>query len=180
MIRKAGRALSKLNSFAWTLVCWSTLAMVLIGSFNAIARYGGGMIGLELSSNAYLEMQWYLFGVVFLLGAAPTLKRDGHVRVDVLYSQLSDRKKAWIDLLGSALFVVPFCTLMLWATWHTVWNSWVELEWSSNPNGLPRYLIKSIIPISFSLLLFQGIDTCVKKYRLLFWDSPPPDSGSGR
>ena len=81
-----------------------TLLMVMVGAFNAVARYLGKWIGVHLSSNAYIEAQWYLFSLIFLLGAAHTLQRDQHVRVDVLYGRLSDTGKAWIDLLGGLLF----------------------------------------------------------------------------
>ena len=172
-LKKLVAAIDRVTALAWKIVCWTTLIMVLVGSFNALARYGGDFLGVQLSSNAYLELQWYLFGVVFLIGAAPTLKQDGHVRVDVIYSRLSDRRKAWVNLIGAALFVIPFCLMMLWATWHTVWNSWAGLEWSSNSDGLPRYPIKSILPISFVLLLAQGFASAIRQIIFLRRDSSP-------
>jgi len=107
---------------------YCTLAMVVIGAFNAVARYTDKYTGLGLSSNTWLELQWYLFGLVFLLGAAYTLKHDDHVRVDVLYSRLSARGKAWIDLAGTLLFLFPFCGLVLYMSIPMVENSWAVLE----------------------------------------------------
>ncbi|MEJ2382289.1 MAG: TRAP transporter small permease subunit, partial [Gammaproteobacteria bacterium] len=90
------------------------LIMILIGVYNATVRYLGGFIGANLSSNAYLELQWYLFGAVFMLGAAYTLEKDGHVRVDILQSRLSPKGKAWVDLVGIVVFLIPFCALVFW------------------------------------------------------------------
>ena len=138
------------------IVAWATLAMVLLGAFNALARFLDRYTGWGLSSNAYVEMQWYLFGVVFLLGAAYTLARDRHVRVDVLFGRLSARRRALVDLAGTVLFLVPFCILMMLVSIPFVRNSWAVLEGSPDPGGLPRYPIKTIIPIAFLLLLVQG------------------------
>ena len=113
-------------------VGWLTLAMVAIGAFNAIARYAGKSIGINLSSNAYIEGQWYLFSLVFLLGAAHTLQRNQHVRVDVLYGRLSARSKAKIDLAGTVLFLIPFCVFGLFICFPTVKNSWAV--WETSPD----------------------------------------------
>ncbi|NKB23885.1 MAG: TRAP transporter small permease subunit [Kiritimatiellae bacterium] len=150
------------------IVCWLTLFMVLVGTFNAIARYLGKFIHANLSSNAYLEIQWYLFSIIFLLGAASTFRKNGHVRVDVFYERLSERGKAWIDLLGTVFFLIPFSVFMIWASWGTVHDSWMIKEASPDPGGLPRYPIKTCIPIGFLLLILQGLLYGVKKWRFLF------------
>ena len=150
-----------------TFVYWLTLIMVILGAFNAVARYFDRFTGLSLSSNLYIEMQWYLFSIVFLLGAAYTLKWDAHVRVDVFYGRLSDRGKAWINVLGTLLFLFPFCILMLVMAWPSVQNSWAVLEMSPDPGGLPRYPIKSIIPIAFVFLMMQGISMLVRNLAVL-------------
>lgn len=116
--------------------------MILTGAFNAVTRYAGRAIGHNLSSNAYLELQWYLFSILFLLGAAYTLKHDAHVRVDILYERRGPRGRAWTNLLGTFFFLIPFCLLVLWASCKLVYNSWSILEQSPDPGGLPRYLIK--------------------------------------
>lgn len=136
---------------------WLVLAMVLIGAYNAVARYVGRWMGSNLSSNAYLEAQWYLFSLVFLLGAAYALKHDDHVRVDVLYGRLSKRARVWIDLLGTILLLLPFSIFCLWVSWPSVRNSWAVLEGSADPGGLPRYPLKSMILVAFVLLILQGI-----------------------
>lgn len=130
--------------------------MVLVGSYNAVVRYLARYTGMSLSSNMYIELQWYLFSLVFLLAGAYALKTDSHVRVDVLYGRLSAKGKAWIDLMGVVLFLAPFCIMMLWVSWPAVINSWEVLEGSPDPGGLPRYPIKTAIPIAFLLLLVQA------------------------
>ena len=98
--------------------------MVVVGAYNAVTRYLGRYIGVNLSSNLYIEVQWYLFSLVFLLGAAYVLKQGEHVRVDILYARLSRKGKAWIDLLGSCLLLLPVCGLMIYYSVPAVFNSW--------------------------------------------------------
>lgn len=136
---------------------WLVLLMVLVGAYNALTRYVAGQFGMQLRSNALNELQWYIFSVIFLLGAAYGLKTDAHVRVDVMYGRLSEKSRAWIDLLGGLLFLLPFSALMLWVSWPAVRRSWAVLETSPDPGGLPRYPIKALILVSFGLLLVQGL-----------------------
>ena len=165
-IRIAG-AIDRLNEMMGSWIRWLTVAMVLIGAFNALARYAARYTAISLTSNALLDLQWYLFSLVFLLGAAYGLKRDHHVRVDVLYSRLGVRGKAWIDLAGTVFFLMPFSALMLFVSWPAVRNSWVIREMSPDPGGLARYPIKAIILISFALLLLQGVSQIVKQIVIL-------------
>ena len=151
------QAIDRMSEAIGRLAGWLCLLMVTIGAGNAIARYLGKFIQVDLSSNRYLEMQWYLFSLVFLLGAATTLKRNEHVRVDVLYGRLSRRKKAWIDLFGTLFFLLPFCVFGTVTSWDYVLNSWHELEASPDPGGLPRYPIKSFLIIGFVLLGIQAV-----------------------
>jgi TRAP-type mannitol/chloroaromatic compound transport system permease small subunit len=141
--------------------------MVAIGAFNAIARYLDRYTGLGLSSNMWIELQWYLFSLVFLLGAAYTLKYDAHVRVDVLYTQLSRKGKAWVNLLGTVLFLIPFCALIFWMSIPFVTNSWAILEMSPDPGGLPRYPIKTVIPLALLLVILQGVSICIREVAVL-------------
>ncbi len=159
--------IDRLNERIGKLVYWLALVMVLIGAYNALARYIDRFTGWGMSSNTYIELQWYLFSVLFLLGAAYTLKHDKHVRVDVFYGRLSARGKAWINLLGTLLFLFPFCILMLVMSWPSVVNSWAVMEMSPDPGGLPRYPIKSIIPVAFVLLILQGISMTVRQVAIL-------------
>mgnify|MGYP001051295957 FL=1 len=146
---------------------WLTLGMVAIGAYNALVRYLDKYTGMTLSSNTYLELQWYMFSLLFLLGAAYTLKHDAHVRVDIFYSKLSVKGKAWVDLLGTVLILFPFCVLMLWTSWPMVINSWAVLEISPDPGGLPRYPIKTAIPVGFLLVLVQGVSMFIRKLAIV-------------
>ncbi len=149
------------------IVYWLTFGAVIIGSFNAVARYLDRYTGLGLSSNFYIELQWYLFGIVFLLGAAYTLKHDAHVRVDVFYGRLSKKGQAWVTLMGTILFLFPFCILMLVVSWPAVRNSWAVMEISPDPGGLPRYPIKTVIPLAFVLLIVQGISMLIRQIAII-------------
>jgi len=164
---RLARAINRLNGAIGHAVAWLTLAMVLIGAFNAVVRYLDRWTGWRLSSNAYLELQWYLFSVVFLLGAAWTLRTGAHVRVDVLYGRLGKRGKAWIDLGGTLLFLIPFCVFALWVSWPSVYNSWAVREVSPDPGGLARYPIKAMIPLAFALLLLQAVSELIRQIAIL-------------
>ena len=157
------RRMDRLSERLGTCVAWLSLAMILVGAYNAVVRYLGRFTGTDLSSNTYVELQWYLFSLLFLLGASWTLKRDGHVRVDVLYGRLRPRARAWIDVAGTVLFLLPFCGLMLWLTWPYVVHSCEVREGSPDPGGLPRYPIKAAMLLAFALLLLQGVSELAKK-----------------
>ncbi len=134
---RLSRAIDVMNDRIGRAIAWLALAMVLIGAFNAVARYGGRFLGVNLSSNAYLELQWYLFSLLFLLGAAYALLHNAHVRVDVVYARRSRRVRAWINILGTLLFLFPFSTVMLIVAWPSVRNSWAIHEMSPDPGGSP-------------------------------------------
>lgn len=160
-LRIAG-AIDRFTNQIGRVVLWLTVVMTLLGAYNAIGRYIGRYIGVQLSSNAYIELQWYLFSVIFLLGAGYVLEHDAHVRVDVIYGRFSERGKAWIDLLGTVLLTIPFCIFVLWVSWPSVRNSWLIREVSPDPGGLPRYPLKALILIGFGLLLLQAIAELIK------------------
>jgi TRAP-type mannitol/chloroaromatic compound transport system permease small subunit len=160
-------AIDRFSDRSGRLLYWLTLVMVAIGAYNAVVRYLDRYTGMSLSSNTYIELQWYLFSMIFLLGAAYTLRHNAHVRVDVMYGRLGTRGKAWIDLLGTVLFLVPFCILMLWVSWPSVLNSWAVLEGSPDPGGLPRYPIKTVIPVAFLLLLVQAMSMFIRSLAVL-------------
>jgi TRAP-type mannitol/chloroaromatic compound transport system permease small subunit len=167
IVLRLAHGVDRLNGRIGSGLRWLALVMVLVGAYNALARYGTRYVGAQLSSNALNELQWYLFSVIFLLGAAYGLEKDVHVRVDVLYAKLTDRGRAWIDLMGSLLFLVPFAVLMLMVTTPAVLNSWSIRETSPDPGGLPRYPIKALILVSFGLLLLQGLSQAVKQVAVL-------------
>ena len=175
---KLARRIEALTEGLGRGVMWLSLAVVLIGSWNALARYGTRFTGWNLSSNAYLELQWYLFSVMFLLGASVTLRDDSHVRVDVLYHRISPKARAWINVAGTVLFLIPFCLLMIWASWFPVRNSWAVHEMSPDPGGLARYPIKTLIPVAFFLLLLQGVAYLIREVAVLRSSTPevrPPE-----
>ena len=178
-LQRLSAAIDRLNDRIGSAIQWLALVMVVVGAFNAIARYTGRFTGASLSSNAYLELQWYLFSLIFLMGAAYGLNHDYHVRVDVLYARLGRRARAWIDLIGSALFLAPFAFVMLWVSWRPVANSWAILEISPDPGGLPRYPIKTVILVSFFLLFLQAISQIVKNATILVEPAGGPSGADG-
>lgn len=167
LLKRLARAVDALNDRIGASIRWLALIMILVGAFNAIARYLTRYTGVALSSNAYLDLQWYFFSLIFLLGAAYGLRHDVHVRVDVLYARLGRKTRAWIDLGGTVLFLIPFSALMLWVSWPAVRNSWAIRETSPDPGGLPRYPIKAVILLSFVLLLLQAFSQLVKQVEVL-------------
>jgi len=161
------RGVDRMNGGIGKATSLLALVMVLLGSWNALARYLGRFIGTDLSSNAFIEGQWYMFSLLFLLGAAWTLQKDEHVRVDVLYGRSSPRTRAWIDLLGTVLLLLPFCVWAIWMSWPAVRNSWAVLEVSPDPGGLPRYPLKTLIPVAFAFVALQGLAWVVQKIAFL-------------
>lgn len=167
---KISAAIDALTEKLGKLADWIVLLTVAVGFYNVAARYLGRLIGVKLSSNALIELQWYLFSLIFFFGFAYILKHNANVRVDFLYSNWSERKRAWIDLIGTVLFLIPFCVLGLWVTFNPVllsWGrlpdgSWGQWEMSSDADGLPRAPIKTMILVSFTLLLLQAISQTIK------------------
>lgn len=144
------------------LAIYLTLALIAIGFYNVVARYVGRFIGQNLSSNVFIETQWYIFSVIFFLMFAYNLKHDVNVRVDFLYAKWSPRRKAWVDLLGTLLFLIPFCIMGIWVTINPVLFSWRLWEMSPDPGGLPRAPIKTFIIVAFVMLLLQAIAQAIK------------------
>jgi TRAP-type mannitol/chloroaromatic compound transport system permease small subunit len=160
---RVSAAIDRVTGALGRAAAWLALVMVLVGAFNAVARYLGRYIGINLSSNAYLELQWYLFSMLFLLGAAWVLRENAHVRVDVLYSRLGTRAQSLINILGTLLLLVPFSAFVLWVSSPVVRNSWLIREGSPDPGGLPRYPLKALILVCFALLLLQAISELIKE-----------------
>mgnify|MGYP001985304206 CR=1 FL=1 len=175
-LKRTAAAIDGLNDRIGASIRWLALIMVLVGAFNALARYATRYTDVSLSSNAYLDLQWYFFSLIFLLGAAYGLNHDVHVRVDVLYATLSRKARAWIDLAGTILFMLPFSLLMLYVSWPAVRNSWSIREVSPDPGGLPRYPIKAVILVGFVLLVLQGFSQIVKQVEIIRGpDHAPPE-----
>lgn len=157
VIGRLARGADRLNAALGRGASWLLLAMTLLGAANAVARYAGRWAGVNLSSNALLEAQWYLFAAVFLLAAPATLGANQHVRIDLVYARCSPRAQAAIDVLGTVLFLLPFCAFGAVTAWPAVRDSWAILEQSSDPGGLPRYPVKTLVPVAFVLLGLQGL-----------------------
>ena len=176
ILSRVAKAIDGINERIGAIIRWLALVMVLVGAATAILRYSSRGLGLSLNLTPTTELQWYLFSLIFLLGAAYGLRHDVHVRVDVLYSQLNPKKRAWIDLVGHVLFLIPFCIVMLYVSWPAVQNSWSIREISPDPGGLPRYPIKMVILLSFVLLVGQGYSQILKQLRILRsdGDQEPP------
>lgn len=174
-LHRLAAGIDTLNRRIGAAIRWLSLIMVLLGAYNALARWATRYLDVSLASNAYLDLQWYLFSLIFLLGAAYGLEQDAHVRVDVLYSRLSEKGRAWIDLAGSLLFLLPFCVLMLWVSWPAVVSSWAIREDSPDPGGLVRYPIKTVLLICFVLLFLQGVSQIVKQVTILRGEELPEE-----
>ena len=166
VLLQISRLIDRVNEYIGRIVYWLSLLMIAVGTWNVVGRYLGRTLGQNLSSNALIETQWYIFDVLFLLGAAYALKHNEHVRVDVIQSRLNTKYKALVDFLGSVLFLIPFCVMVIFYSWGAIANSWAILETSPDPGGLPRYPIKSLIIVSFVLLIVQGISEAIKNFAI--------------
>jgi len=164
---RVSRIIDACNDRIGRLTSWLVLVMVILGVWNVVGRYLGRIIGSNLTSNAYIEAQWYIFDLVFLLGAAYTLKHNEHVRVDIFYNNWQPKRKAIADLLGTIFFLIPFCIMVIIFSWDTIIASWQILETSPDPGGLPRYPIKAMIIVACVLLIFQGISEAIKNLAIL-------------
>jgi len=138
------------------------LLACLVSAANAMIRYA-----FDISSNAWLELQWYMFAVVVMFGASYTLQRNEHVRVDVIYMNLSERKQQWVDIIGTAVFLLPACAVIGWFSWPFFMQSWSTNEVSSNAGGLLRWPVKFIVPLGFALLFLQGLSEIIKRIAAL-------------
>lgn len=147
--------LSAVNEWFGRAVAWLVLALVLLVSYDVTMRYlfSSGSIALQ-------ELEWHLFSIIFLMGAAYTSKHDDHVRLDLFYQSrfMNDYRRAWVNLLGSALMLIPYCILIIYCAWPFVSLSYLSMEGSPDPGGLShRWILKAVIPAGFMLLLLQGI-----------------------
>src|SRR5688572_1853374 len=148
---------------------WLILAAVLISAGNALARYA-----FNLSSNAWLEIQWYLFAAVFLLCAGYALKHGQHVRIDVISGRFSPRARAWLDIFGTVFFLLPMAILILALSWPVFLDSWRSGEVSANANGLVLWPARLLVPAGFALLVLQGIAELLKRIAFLRGLIPDP------
>lgn len=163
ILRKLSGLIDGLNNGLGLVIRWLALGMVLIGAISAVVRYFARSQQWTLNLTPATELQWYLFSVIFLMGAAYGLNHNVHVRVDVMYERFSAKTQAIIDMAGTILFLIPFCVLMLYVSYPAVASSWSIRETSPDPGGLPRWPIKMLIIVSFVLLLLQALSQLVKQ-----------------
>ena len=156
------RAVDSVNAAFGRIAEWLVLLACAVSAGNAFMRYG-----FSAGSNAWLEVQWYFFAGVVMLGASYTLFRNEHVRVDLVYGALPQRGRIWVDVLGIAFFLMPAMLLLAWMTWPFFVESWVRAEVSSSPGGLIRWPVKILLPIGFLLMCFQGLSELIKRVAML-------------
>ncbi len=168
LLALAGR-IDALTERVGRIVIWLVLVATLISAGNALVRHLAGE-----SSNAWLEIQWYLFGAMFMLGAGYTLKHNGHVRIDIFYNRCGARGRAWIDLAGGVLFLLPMAVLLAWLSWPMFHEAWTTRELSPDAGGLVRWPVKLLLPLGFALLALQGIAEIIKRVGVLRGDLVMP------
>ena len=162
--------IDRANEVIGRLAAWLGLLAVIVCTGNAVARYV-----FDMASNAWLELQWYFNSAVFLLVAAYTLKRNEHVRIDVIVGKLSPRAQAWIDIVGGVLMLMPAVVIIGWYSWPSLVNSFEIGEHSSDPGGLIRWPVRLIIPVAFALLALQGVSEIIKRVAFLKGLVPLPE-----
>ena len=165
LILKLSDRIDRFSEISGRGLAWLVLVMVLLVSYDVIMRYFfmSGSIAIQ-------ELEWHLFSIIFLLGAAYTLKHDDHVRLDLVYRSrfMSDYRRAWINLACSLLFLIPFCVLIIISSWHFVFQAYQFSEGSPDPGGLPfRWILKATIPLGFFLLIIQGVSESLKNLSLI-------------
>ena len=163
------RVIDRFSEFVGRWVAWLVLAAVLISAANAIVRKA-----FNTSSNAYLEIQWYLFAAVFLLAAGYTMLRQGHVKIDVVAGRFSKRTQIWIDVIGLVFFVFPLVFTVIQLSWPLVVRAYVMNEYSSNAGGLIRWPVFALLPLGFILLGIQAVSELIKRVAFLRGLIPDP------
>ncbi len=169
LLLRLSRAIDALNERVGHLVYWLILAAVIVSAGNATVRYL-----FDISSNGWLELQWYLFSAVFLLASGYTLQHNEHVRIDVIIGHLPPRVRAWIDLLGGLFFLLPMATIIMVLSWPMLVESIERNEYSSDAGGLLRWPVKLLIPLGFLLLSLQGAAEIIKRVGFLLGRIPDP------
>ncbi len=159
---KFSNAIDALNRFIGKYVIWLILASTVISAINAVVRKA-----FNFSSNAYLEVQWYLFAATFMLCAAFTLLNGEHVKIDVIYSRLYKRTQTWIDVFGFVFFLLPFCSAIIWFSTPFFLKGFHSGEMSSNAGGLIRWPVYAMMPLGFGLLWLQGLSELIKRVAFL-------------
>jgi len=166
------RAIDRLNSWIGKHLAWLILAAVIVSSVNAVVRKV-----FDTSSNAWLELQWVLFSIVFLMCSPWTLLHNEHIRIDIVNSLLPKQLRNTIDVVGHALFLLPWCLIMVITSVPFFWRSWSIDEQSGNAGGLPQWPAKSLLMIGFALLLLQALSELTKRLAIMRNLIPDPHEG---
>jgi TRAP-type mannitol/chloroaromatic compound transport system permease small subunit len=166
------RAIDRLNTWIGRHLAWAILAAVLVSSVNAVVRKA-----FDTSSNAWLELQWVLFSIVFLLCSPWTLLNNEHIRIDIVNNLLPKQLRNTIDVVGHALFLLPWCIIMVITSIPFFWRSWLIDEQSGNAGGLPQWPAKSLLMIGFALLLIQAVSELIKRIAVMRNLIPDPHEG---
>ncbi|MDO5657167.1 MAG: TRAP transporter small permease subunit [Paracoccus sp. (in: a-proteobacteria)] len=178
------RGIDAVTSFIGRLVSWMILLAVLVSAGNALIRYFQNTALFQSwgirASNAYLELQWYLYGAAFLLAAAWTLKENEHIRIDIIYGQLRRSVQHWVDLIGTLLFLMPFTFLVIWLVWPWFLRGFRTGEMSQNVGGLILWPARFLILAGFVLLAVQGISELIKKIAVMRGVVPDPHALSNK
>jgi TRAP-type mannitol/chloroaromatic compound transport system permease small subunit len=175
------RSIDGFSRWLGIIANWFVLLAALVCALDAMLRYSvngllsmAGILGgaggavqwlfdlYRNNSNTLRDLQLVMFAAMVMLGSAWTLKLNEHVRVDLLYTSVSDRARIWIDLVGTVLFLMPFCLLMIWLSWPWFMESWISNELSQNAGGMPRWPAKLFIPVGFAFILLQGVSELIK------------------
>ena len=172
---KVSRAIDAVNLRIGKWVAWLIVLAVFISAGNAVSRKA-----FDLSSNAWLELQWYLFSAVFLLCASWTLMANEHIRIDILNNMLPKRAQNWIDVFGHIFFLLPFAFVIVWTGWPFFLASWEINEQSGSAGGLVVWPVKALVPLGFALLFLQGISELIKRIAVMRGMIPDPYASQER
>lgn len=175
LLLQISRLIDAMTERVGRTIYWLILIAVLVSAVNAIVRKV-----FDMSSNAFLELQWYLFSAVFLLGAGYALLKQEHVRIDVIYGKFSKRTQIWIDILGTLLFLMPMALLILWHSWPVFVNAFLTNEQSPSAGGLPVWPVRLLLPAGFALLIVQALSELIKRFAFLRGLIPDPSEKQQR
>ncbi|MCK0506954.1 TRAP transporter small permease subunit [Aromatoleum anaerobium] len=169
ILLKLSKGIDAIGRLIGKIIIWFILATTLISAGNAVARKA-----FSIGSNAFLEIQWYLFAAVFMLGAGYAFLQNAHVRIDVVAGKLSNRTRNYVDIIGIIVFLLPLCYFMISFSWPVVHGAYVSGEMSSNAGGLIRWPVYALVPVGFALLGLQAISELIK--RIAFLTGRGPDA----